>query len=532
MAISFEESRKKLQGKQAEPVMAMEMPLMAENEAFAVMADSASEDDFVKSEKYLVYNNYSDDKYSSIDAQKNITVDSSQINITQEQNSQYIPFEMPRYYDGIDLMEMTIQFHYVNKENEESYSNPVNVSFNAEKIRFAWLIDEHVTNIEGEVIFEIIATGTNEKNENYVWKTRPNGKLNVLKSLTGNGVISPGDDWYMGFVRQMNEKLSQAQSAAEAAEQSAEKAKQAVANVDDKINNAANGIKSEIQSDLDTNYAKKTEVNALADKVNSLDGLANFDVTYNADTKDMTFKNGETEIKKITLDTTPTTEWTTAYGKTVDAKIETAVKPVRDDLATYKTSNDAAVNSLQDSVGNLPETLKTSYYNKEATDTLLAKKADASVIEGIRNEVTQAKNNVADMQGTVDSLNTAVGEIQGMLDDIGKNAGHEYDITYEDSKLTLMEDGTPKMQVTIVGGGGGGPAAGSTITIERIGESAITAVAGDPVVVKFRFTSVDSAGDDTGNATGTWYVGNTKVATKSRFLKWCKRGVNKMVNNK
>ena len=170
---------------------------------------------------------------------------------------------------------------------------------------------------------------------------------------------------------------------------------------------------------------------------------------------------------------------------------------------------------MQDSVGNLPETLKTAYYNKEATDALLAKKADASVIDGIRNDVTQAKNNVADMQSTVDSLNTAVGQIQGKLDDIGKNAGHEYDITYEDSKLTLMEDGTPKTQVTIVGGGGGGPAAGSTITIERIGESAITAVAGDPVVVKFRFTSVDSAGDDTGNATGTWYVGNTKVATQT-----------------
>lgn len=177
MALSFEESKKKFQSQQAAAfaarAMVMPMSLDADDEAFAVMADSASEDDFVKSEKYLVYNNYSDDKYSSIDAQKNITVDSSQINITQEQNSQYIPFEMPRYYDGIDLMEMTIQFHYVNKENEESYSNPVNVSFNAEKIRFAWLIDEHVTNIEGEVTFEIIATGTNEKNDNYVWKTRP-----------------------------------------------------------------------------------------------------------------------------------------------------------------------------------------------------------------------------------------------------------------------------------------------------------------------------------------------------------------------
>ena len=263
-----------------------------------------------------------------------------------------------------------------------------------------------------------------------------------------------------------------------------------------------------------SNYAKKTELDTLKNKVDNLNGLADFDVTFNNDTKEMTFLNGSEEIKKVAIDTSPSAEWVTAYGKTVDSKVSAAVAPVQTELTEYKTANDKAVKDLQDSVGNLPETLKTSYYNKEATDALLAKKADASVIDGIRNDVTQAKNNVADMQGTVDSLNTAVGEIQGKLDDIGKNAGHEYDITYEDSKLTLMEDGTPKTQVTIVGGGGG-PAAGSTITIERIGESAITAVAGDPVVVKFRFTSVDSAGDDTGNATGTWYVGNTKVATQT-----------------
>ena len=50
--------------------------------------------------------------------------------------------------------------------------------------------------------------------------------------------------------------------------------------------------------------------------------------------------------RKITLNSNPSAEWTTAYGKTVDAKIETAVKPVRDDLAAYKTSNDAAVKNL------------------------------------------------------------------------------------------------------------------------------------------------------------------------------------------
>ena len=33
---------------------------------------------------------------------------------------------------------------------------------------------------------------------------------------------------------------------------------------------AASGIKREIQSDLDANYAKKTELNALSDKVNGM----------------------------------------------------------------------------------------------------------------------------------------------------------------------------------------------------------------------------------------------------------------------
>lgn len=514
MAISFEESRKKLQSMQAEPVMAMEMPLMAENEAVAVMADSASDENFTTSDKYLWYNAYSDDKYSTVDALKNIKLDDSQINITQEQNSQYIPFQMPRYYDGIDLMDMMLQIHFVNKAGEENYATPINVTYSDTTIRFGWLVDANATNVAGEVQFEITATGSNERGDAYNWKTKPDGKLNVLKSLTGNGMIEPSKDWYAGFVQLMDEKIANASQYATAAAASAQDAQDAVANVDSKINDAANGIKQELTAELDKSYAKKTDVDALADKVNSMDGLANFDVDYNNDTKEMTFKNGETEIKRLTIDTNPSTEWVSSYGKVVDGKVEAGMKPVRDDLAAYKTSNDKAVKDLQDSVGDLPQTLQTSYYNKEATDALLEKKANADDIAGMRNDVTQAKNAVSDMQTTVDSLNGAVGEIQDKLKDIDKAAGHEYDITYEDSKLTLLEDGTAKTQVTIVGGGGG-PSTGSTVVIERIGDAAITAVSGDPVVVEFNFSSIDSAGDDTGNATGTWYVGNTKVATQT-----------------
>lgn len=106
MALSFEESKKKFMAQtavqSAEPMI---MSMAADDEAFAVMADSAS-DDYAISGKYTWYSSYRDDKYSSIDELKNIKLDESQINITQEKNSQFIPFQMPRYYDGVDLLDI------------------------------------------------------------------------------------------------------------------------------------------------------------------------------------------------------------------------------------------------------------------------------------------------------------------------------------------------------------------------------------------------------------------------------------------
>ena len=71
MALSFEESRKKLMARAESPVMAMamEMPQSGEDEAVAAVVDSAS-DGFEISQKYLWYDTYSDDKYSSVDSLK------------------------------------------------------------------------------------------------------------------------------------------------------------------------------------------------------------------------------------------------------------------------------------------------------------------------------------------------------------------------------------------------------------------------------------------------------------------------------
>lgn len=515
MALSFKESKQLAAKKAATASVDTDVMTLAldDSEQAPVRAVYDDEDEtFERSGNYTWFTDYSDDQWSYVDKNKDIQLDVNQINITQEANSQVIPFEMPRYYDGIDLMQMTIQVHYLNANKEENYTSPINVSYSNTKIRFYWLVGNDATAKEGELQFEIMASGAvnvpnTSTTKSYLWRTRPNGRLNVLKSLTGKQMVDPtGNDWYTQFLATMSQKVGEAQVAASAAEKSAQDAKNAVASVDEKL----------------SQFYKKDEVDGfvtmLRGEIAAVDGLANFNVKYDNDTRTLTFMNGADEITKITLNTDPSAEWVSMYNGIVDNKISTAVTPVQTELTEYKTSNDAAVQELKDSVGDLPETLKSSYYNKEATDALLDKKADKTTVDVLSSDVSGLKNTVGGIQTSVDLANADIAKIQETLKDFkpDENSGREYDITYEDSKLNLLENGTVKTTVIIEGGGGGGGST-STITIERIGESSIAVVKGDTATVEFNFTSVDNSGEDTGDATGVWYVGNTKVATTTIY---------------
>jgi len=99
--------------------------------------------------KYLWYDEFSDDLISTIDSGKNITLADNQINLTQESNSQYIPFEMPRRYDGFDLASTTLVVFFVNKKGYADFAAPINVKYNDEKIRFGWLVDKRATAVDG-----------------------------------------------------------------------------------------------------------------------------------------------------------------------------------------------------------------------------------------------------------------------------------------------------------------------------------------------------------------------------------------------
>lgn len=336
---------------------------------------------------------------------------------------------------SFDLMGMTIQIHYVNANNAENYAAPINVSYSDDKIRFYWMVSDYATVKDGVLKFEIMATGaitvpSSGESKNYLWRTKPNEKLNVLKSLTGTAMNDPtGDDWYTQFLSTMSQKVGEAQTAATLAAQSAKDAQAVVDGLADTL----------------ANYYTKEEVNGfitlLQGDIAKVDGLAKFDVQYDTETQTIKFLNGDKLIKTITLNTDPSAEWVTAFNKTVDAKIDENVSVVQTELTEYKTSNDAAVKNLQDSVGNLPETLQSDYYNKQATNKLLESKAEKASVETVSNDLTVVKNTASGLQNSIDTINSDISDIQEQLKNVkpDPNAGREYDITYEDSKLNLLE---------------------------------------------------------------------------------------------
>lgn len=251
--------------------------------------------------RYVIYDEYYDNSYSTVDKLKNVTVDSSQINIVQETNSQYIPFRIPRYWDGIDLMKMLIQIRYENVSTKKGQvSTAVNVASSTTNITFGWLVDQNVTAIAGDVRFEIMATGTNEKGNTYVWRTRPNGRLTVLEGLNYDGIIEPSKDWYTGFVATIMGHVDEAKKYADQAKASAESVDVNTIKADVK-----KSVTVDVNANLAENYYNKTEIDTkvktLNDAISNIDSLKNLKVEYDNTTGRLVFKDGTVILTTITI---------------------------------------------------------------------------------------------------------------------------------------------------------------------------------------------------------------------------------------
>ena len=221
--------------------------------------------------EYKYYSEYSDNNLSTVDKNKNIILSNEQINITQENHSQYIPFEIQRYYDGFDLINTKFSIYWANSANAGSEDSVCNVYYNDEKIRFGWLVDSDVTALAGKLKFEIHAEGTNSKGEHYLWKTRINDGLNVIQALEIQDFITPDDSWQETFLAQVNEAKSAAMNAASEAQ-----------NI---YNNLKDGLDDEVKEAIGNNYYTKSEVDEAIAAVDISDQLANYYTSSQTDQK-------------------------------------------------------------------------------------------------------------------------------------------------------------------------------------------------------------------------------------------------------
>lgn len=567
MGLSFEESMKSLNESGSQSTNATTFSLSSTNteETVAPVATAFLADDFTKSDKYLWYDEYEDANISSVDNMKNVSVNQYQINLTQESNSQYIPFEMNRYYDGVDLMNMNLFIHYVNAGGYEDLASAINVSYSSNKIRFAWLVSKNATSKNGSLKFEIHAIGVNSKGDEYIWKTRPNSELNVLQSLEGNGVIEPDSSWITSFLTQVNEKVAEAQGYAQEAKDSVENSKSYAEQASNAANTAQSTVetaKTELESVVETSINEKistallsyytkeeideiianidisdqltaieTEIADTNTRIDNIDGLANFDVILGEDGKTLTFYNGEDVIKSYTIDTTPSEEWVMNYNTSVATKINDATTPIQTSLDEYKETTNADLASIHSDIDGLPEALATDYYTKTATDELLNDKASNTDVLSINTTVSSMQASIDANSSKVMSLGATVADLQETINNVDTSNRLTYDVDYNDPDnpdvgentfvfYEIENEGvegevkTIKKKFTITGGSGGA-SSGSTLKIGYITTSPLVVTTNDNAIIKYTFSGTDSSGDIVTEGTATWKVAGRIVATNT-----------------
>lgn len=534
MAISFEESLNAQAS--ASTYSSSSSDTSSSDEVTPTAYSSSSEDEsWIRNDTIYEWDDeYVDSNYGSVDENKNITMPTDQFSVTQERNSQYIPFTLNRYYDGVDLTNMVFVVHGQNKNKEEFRDSPINFEYNSTTIRFGWLLSEYACSESGTVNFEIEAYGVNQAGKDYKWITRPNGSLNVVESLcgTGNGTVQPSDDWITQFLSQVTSKVAEAQSAAQTAESAATHATEAATQAQNVVDNA----KTELQDSVDetvanslSNYYTKTEVDDLMadidltdvyNAINSIDGLANFKTSYDSDTRVITFYNGDKVISTETLNSNPTSEWIAAYDLKVDGKISDATSSFQSDLDTINTD----LESIHSEIDGLPETLATDYYTKTATDELLESKADQSDITSLESSISAVESTANTNKTNIGTLGTKISEIEETISGLNTSQEYTYDTTYdEEYNFTLWEienEGledevrTAKSSFKIQGGSGSGGTS-STLKIEYITKTPLVVTTNDSAIIKFNFSGTDSSGDDVLEGSATWKIGSTIVATQT-----------------
>ena len=528
MSLSFEDSLKNNNSnKNNEAILAnvveevATMPMVTTlDETFLVAAYSGNDGNWQQHPDYERYTIFSDDNISTINDTKDITLNKKQFNITQEENSQYIPFEMPRYYDGFDLVNAVISVHYQTKNGRHGADKPINVTYNNEKIRFGWLVNADATLDVGMLEFEIhahgVIVGTNGSRKAYTWKTKRNKDLNVLESLCDcEDVVNNIDDtWMQELITDIAEKVAnqiadvEVAGQVEAAENAALSAKQSRDEAREYADHAFVAATAAVNAVL-VDYATTDYVDEAVASIDVTEQLNDYAKSEDVNSAIVGVNNN---LQNNYYTKTETNETLGSYATKDYVGEAIAEADISDKLNDYYTKSETySQTEINDKVNNVKVDL-TGY----ATETY------------VDNKVSPLSSSVSTNTENISSLSETIGELQadvGAIDtsprltydvayndaddaDVGENVFVLYEITNEGKENEVRE---AKKKFTITGGSGSGSS--SSLKILYVTTSPVITTVNDKVLITYNFSGTDSAGDIVSEANYTWKIGTKIIAT-------------------
>lgn len=150
---------------------------MSQAESLLNSLDVAYEDTPVSpsSERKIVIG---DDRYITVPEEL------KRIAVQYDHNVETVTFEAPRYWDGLDMSQMTIYINYLLSNGYKDAYLAQNITTQGDRMTFDWTITDNVTNVSGSITFLVCIKKTDSDGiQINHWNSELNTDLYVSKGL-------------------------------------------------------------------------------------------------------------------------------------------------------------------------------------------------------------------------------------------------------------------------------------------------------------------------------------------------------------